>query len=248
MDTANIKPLKKPLSLYLIAAGYLGMMFLQIYQMYKWGRFESVPYLHDIVFLILYPVAAYGIFKVRKWGWYLVVGHILFLLIGNVVLVAQYRYYDPVLLPMLIALSVFFLWYFLRKSVRSPFHNPALRWWERQYTRYGATFKVTLHNARGDTIVLDGVNLSAGGCFLKLGDDQSVEMNEHLLVELKYQDFDTFHANGHVTWMTPRTEINPKGFGIEFARPDRANRAILKSVLKAVQANWVKSAESAPAA
>lgn len=248
MDSANSKPLKKPLSLYLVAAGYLGMMFLQIYQMYKWGRFQSI-YLHDIVFLILYPVAAYGIFKVRKWGWYLVVGHILFLLVGNILLVVQYRYYDPVLLPMLIALSVFFLWYFLRKSVRSPFHNPALRWWERQYTRYGATFKVTLHNSRGETIVLDGVNLSGGGCFLKLGDDQSVEMNEHLLVELKYQDFDVFHANGHVTWRTPRTELNPKGFGIEFARPDRANRAILKSILKAVQANWVKSAESsAPAA
>ena len=122
------KALKKPLSLYLVAAGYLGMMFLQIYQMYEWGRFVSMPYLHDIVFLILYPVAAYGIFKVRKWGWYLVVGHLLFLLMGNVVLLVQYRYYDPVLLPTLIALAVFFLWFFLRKSVRSPFHNPALRW------------------------------------------------------------------------------------------------------------------------
>ena len=240
MDTAP-KALKKPLSLYLVAAGYLGMMFLQIYQMYKWGRFVSMPYLHDIVFLILYPVAAYGIFKVRKWGWYLVVGHLLFLLMGNAVLLVQYRYYDPVLLPMLIALALFFLWFFLRKSVRSPFHNPALRWWERQHTRYGATFKVTLRNARGESMLTDGVNLSAGGCFVKLDDNQNMTRHEPVEVELKYDDFDPFRVTGHVTWVTQRSELNPKGAGIAFAHADRQNRALLRAILRTVQARWIES-------
>ncbi len=242
------KALKKPLSLYLVAAGYLGMMFLQVYQMYKWGRFVSMPYLHDIAFLILYPVAAYGIFKVRKWGWYLVIGHLLFLLMGNVVLVVEYRYYDPVLLPMLIALALFFLWFFLRKSVRSPFHNPALRWWERQHTRYGATFKVTLHNAQGKTMLTDGVNLSAGGCFVKLDDNQKMARHEPVEVELKYDDFDPFRVKGHVTWVTQRSELNPKGAGIAFVHADRQNRALLRAILRTVQARWVESAQGAPAA
>ncbi|MFQ5937888.1 MAG: PilZ domain-containing protein [Acidiferrobacterales bacterium] len=238
------QPTKKPLLLYLIAAGYLGAMVLNMYQIYSWGR---DIYVHDVVFTILYPVAAYGIFKVRRWGWYLVVGHIIFLVAGNVVLAVQYNYYDDVLLLQLNLLLVFFLWYFLRKSVRSPFHNPALRWWERQHPRYGATFKVTLRNEAGDTLIMDGVNLSIGGCFVKLADDDSVAMHDHFDVELKYEHFDTFRAKGQVTWLTERSELNPKGAGIAFARPDRANRLLLKSILRMVESRWVKSAEGAPA-
>ena len=200
------------------------------------------------MFLVLYPVAAYGIFKVRKWGWYLVVGHSLFLLIGNIVLAVQYGYYDDILTIQLVVLLAFFLWFFLRKSVRSPFHNPALRWWERQHTRFGATFKVTLRNARGETMHVDGVNLSVGGCFVKLDDSQDMARHEPVDVELKYDDFDPVRVKGHVTWVTPRSELNPKGAGIVFTNADRQNRALLKAILRTVQTRWVESAHSAPAA
>ncbi len=65
MDIANDKPLSKPLTLYLVAAGYLGAMVLNIFQIYSQDR---GIYPHDVLFIILYPVAAYGIFKVKRWG------------------------------------------------------------------------------------------------------------------------------------------------------------------------------------
>lgn len=245
MDIANNKPLRKPLTFYLVAAGYLAAMVLNIFQIYSLDR-DIYP--HDVLFIILYPVAAYGIFKVKRWGWYLVVGHILFLLIINVVLAMRLGYVIDALFIQLNLLLVFFLWYFLRSSVRSPFHNPALRWWERQHTRYGATFEVTLRKASDPALCVDGINLSSRGCFVKLADDQNVALHDHVEVELKYDEFEPLHARGRVTWVTGGSEFNPKGAGIAFSRPDRANRLLLKAIMRVVRDRGVKTSENtAPA-
>lgn len=244
MQAADTKPLRKPLTLDLVAAGYLGMMVLNIVQIYSQGR--SI-YPHDILFMLFYPVVAYGIFRVRRWAWSLVVGHIIFLLASNLILAVKDGYFDDLLFIQFNLLLVFFLWYFLRTSVRSPFHNPALRWWERQHARYGATFQVALRNESGDLIKAEGVNLSTGGCFIRLADDQNVVLNDRFEVELRYEDFEPFCTKGRVTWVTGGSELNPKGAGIAFSRADRANRLLLRSIMKLVESRWIKSAEGAPA-
>jgi hypothetical protein len=245
MHTDERKALKKPLSIYLVSIGYLGAMVLNIFQIYTQGR---PPYLFQIVFTILYPVAAYGIFKVKRWGWYLVISHILFLLISNSVLALSLHYYDNWLLIQLNLLLLFFLWFFLRSSVRSPFHNAALRWWERQYPRYGATFKLTLRTPSGESIAADGINLSMGGCFIKLGSEHRLALQDRVEVELVYEDFEPFRAKGRVTWITEQSELNPRGAGIAFKRADRPNRMLLRAILRMVEARWVKSAQQhAPA-
>jgi hypothetical protein len=243
MAIADTKPLRKPLTLNLVAAGYLGVMVLNIVQIYSQGR--SI-YPHDVLFLVLFPVAAYGIFKVRRWGWYLVIGHTLSLLIINVVLTVKFGYFFDQLFIQFNLLLLFFLWFFLRKSVRSPFHNPALRWWERQHSRYGATFRVTLRNESGDVVTGEGVNLSMGGCFIKLADDRNITTKDRFEVELRYDDFEPFHTKGRVTYIRPGSELGPKGAGIVFSRADRPNRLLLKAILKMVESRWIKSAESAP--
>jgi hypothetical protein len=235
---------KKPLSLYLVAAGYLGAMVLNIAQIYLQGRHV---YPHDIVFLVLYPAAAYGIVKVRRWGWYLVVAHIIFLLVANTVIAVNFGFLGDQLFIQLNLLLLFFLWFFLRRSVRSPFHNPALRWWERQQPRYGATFRVVLRTSEGDAINADGINLSTGGCFVKLAGGQTLTQGDRLELELKYEDFEPFHTKGRVSWASPGSEFNPRGIGIAFSRPDRANRIMLKAIMQMVEARWVKSAQGAPA-
>ena len=244
MSLSDETRLKKPLSLSLVAAGYLGAMVLHIVQIYMQGR--SI-YPHDILLVVFYPVAAYGIFKVRAWGWGLVVGHIIFLLGSNIILAIQENYFDNWLFIQLNLLLLFFLWYFLRKSVRSPFHNPALRWWERQHPRYGATFRVVVRTAAGENAQAEGVNLSMGGCFVKLAHDQHVALNESVEIELHYEDFDAFRTKGCVSWVSEGSGINPKGVGIAFSRPDRANRLMLRAIIKVVEARWIKSAEGAPA-
>ncbi len=245
MDIANDKPLSKPLTLYLVAAGYLIAMVLYIGQVY----YQTSPiYMFQILFIALFPVAAYGIFRVRRWGWNLVVGHMLFLLIANVVLAIKLGELNNQLFIQLNLSLVFLLWYFLRSSVRSPFHNPALRWWERQNARYGATFEVPLRKGSDPALSVDGINLSSGGCFVRLADDQNVALHDRVEVELKYDEFEPFHARGRVTWVTGGSEFNPKGAGVAFSRPDRANRLLLKAVMRVVQDRWVKTSESAATA
>ncbi len=240
----DTKSLRKPLTLDLAAAGYLGMMVLSIVQIYSQDR--SI-YPHDILFMVFYPVVAYGIFKVRRWAWSLMVGHIIFLLVGNLILAVIDDYFDDVLFIQFNLLLVFFLWYFLRSSVRSPFHNSALRWWERQHARYGATFQVTLRNESGDTIKVDGVNLSKGGCFVRLANDQDIAQKQRFEVELRYKDFAPFHTRGRAMWVSGSSELNPKGAGIVFSRADRANRLVLKEIMKEVESRGAKLAEGAAA-
>ncbi len=232
------------MTLDLVAAGYLGMMVLSIVQIYSQGR--SI-YPHDILFMIFYPIVAYGIFKVRHWAWSLLVGHIIFLLVGNIILAVKDGYFDDVLFIQFNLLLLFLLWCFLRINVRSPFHNPALRWWERQHARYGATFQVTLRNESDDTIKVDGVNLSKGGCFVTLANDQDIAQKQRFEVELRYEDFAPFHTRGRAMWVSGGPELNPKGAGIVFSRADRANRLVLKEIMKEVKSRWAKSAEGAPA-
>ncbi len=239
MPAAETK-LRKPISLYLLAAGYLGAMLLHILHIYLRQRHI---YPHDVVLLVLYPIAAYGIYRVRRWGWYLVVSHILFLLISNSVLAIQLRTLNDILMIQLNLLLLFFLWFFLRHSVRSPFHNPALRWWERQHKRYGASFKVMLRKAAGGVINTQGINLSSGGCFVELGEGQELSVKDRLDIELSYEDFEPYRAKGRVTWVSSGGEVNPRGAGIAFTRADRPNRMLLSAILRLVEARWMKAAQ-----
>ncbi len=244
MTTSDTKSPRKPLTLDLVAAGYLGMMVLSVVQIYSQGR--SI-YPHDILFMIFYPVVAYGIFKMKRWAWSLIIGHIIFLVVGNIILAMKDGYFDNLLFVQFNLLLLFFLWFFLRTNVRSPFHNPALRWWERQHARFGATFQVTLRNESGNTIKVDGINVSKGGCFVKLANDQDIAHNERFEVELRYEDFEPFRTRGRAMWVAGASELNPKGAGIIFSRPDRANRLVLKEIMKEIESRWLKSAEGAPA-
>ena len=241
MAAAHNRRLRKPLALYLVAGGYLWAMAVNIFAFYSQIR-SFYPY--DILFVILFPVAAYGIYKVRPWGWYLVVSHLVFLFIANILLALKFGRLDQQMLIQLNLLLIFFLWFFLRSSVRSPFHNPALRWWERQHNRYGTTFQVVLHSESGDAITADGVDLSMGGCFIKLAEDQNVALNDPVELELRYEDFEPLCTKGRIAWVTAASELNPKGAGVAFSRTDRANRLLLKSILRLAKSRWLRSAEN----
>ena len=241
MIAVDDKPSRKPLAVYLVAGGYLWAMAINIFALYSQTRSFN-PY--DIFFIILYPVAAYGIYKVRPWGWYLVVAHLVFLFFANIILALKFGRLDQQMLIQLNLLLAFFLWFFLRSSVRSPFHNPALRWWERQHNRYGATFQIVLHNESGDAIMADGVDLSMGGCFIQLAEDQNVALNDPVELELRYEDLEPFYTKGRIAWVTMASELNPKGAGVAFSRADRANRLLLKSILRLAESRWLRETES----
>lgn len=240
--------MKKPLALYLVAGGYLLAAVLNLVDGFvRFG--ELFP--HHYLFMVFYPAVAYGVFRVRKWGWYLIVGHILFLLVGNaatLVLAAGELDQWPILFLELNLLLVFFLWYFLRTSIRSPFHNPALRWWERQHPRYGARFETTIRTKAGETVVGKGVNLSLGGCYVEIEESAQLEKDELVDFELRYEKHEPLRAQGRVSWISDGSGANVRGAGIALLRLDRLQRERMRTILADVEARWKQAtADSGPA-
>lgn len=236
--------MKKPIGLYVVATGYL-LAALATFIEGFWVTESFYP--HHYLFMLLYPAVAYGVFKVRRWGWYLIVGHIGALLVSNVMLSIWLGDLRPRLLLELNLLFVFFLWYFLRRSVRSPFHNPALRWWERQHPRYGAVFAAKVRRGEGEGgLELDGegINLSMGGCFVELLRADELNHGDEVRIELQYEDFEPFRCSAKVTWLTEPDSENPRGAGIQFAKIDRVNRALLKGIIAVVKSRWLRQGKS----
>lgn len=236
--------MKKPIGLYVVATGYLVAALLTFIEGF-WVTRELYP--HHFLFMLLYPVVAYGVFRVKRWGWYLIISHIGFLLVSNVMLAIWLGDLRPRLLIELNLLLVFFLWYFLRSSVRSPFHNPALRWWERQFPRFGAVFEATLNHSAKDALMEihgEGINISMGGCFVKLHGADALVLHDELDLELKYEDFEPFRTRCKAMWLAEPDSNNPRGAGMQFIGTDRVNRSLLKGIIALAKSRWLRSGKS----
>ncbi len=230
--------MRKPIGLYAVGIGYLAAALATLVEGI-WLADELYP--HHYLFMILYPLVAYGVFKVRRWGWYMLIGHIGFLFVSNILMWNWLGDLRPRLLFELNLLLLFFLWYFLRRSVRSPFHNPALRWWERQTPRFGAVFAATLKRNGEDVMNGEGINISAGGCFVKLQGAVELVLHDELDIELMYENFDTFKTRCQVMWLAEPDSGNPRGAGIQFVSTDRVNRSLLKGIISVAKSRWLRS-------
>ena len=223
------KQLRKPLTLYLAGFGYLASA---VFYGVEGFRLEESFYPHHLAFMALYPVCAYGIIRVRRWGWFLVIGHIGGLLLTNAILAIFFSEFTLRLFVEMNLLFIFFLWFFLRRSVRSPFHNPALRWWERQYPRFGLEFDATLRDGAGSEFHGAGINISLGGCFVKLEGADALNKGDVLDIELAHAGDAPFTSRCRVMWLAEPGGDNPRGAGVEFIRPTRTAKKLLRGIIE----------------
>jgi hypothetical protein len=175
-------------------------------------------------------VVAFGIYRVRKWGWFLFITFSALLIAYNLIV---YFFLNPNYTPETILLFVMiitvFSAVFLRKHVYAPYFNPRLRWWET-----ASRYRVTL-----DTVILtnDGMtrckllDLSQTGCFV----DHSAELQEGktVLLKMRCKGID-IHCEGKVVRKSGEKE-RFSGYGVMFQNVPKDTRKKIKHLIRALE-------------
>ncbi len=213
---------KRPFIIYIVSAAYLAAAILNALELFQ--HFELF-YPHHYLLLALYPLVGFGVFRVRRWGWYLLIIHLMSILITDIFLFSHFKYPDPRLTGEC-ALLVAFLLFLLRSEVR----------WERFHRRVDARFTAVIRrdDERAAITNVAGLNLSRGGCSVTLRGAQYLETDERFDLELEFEKHETFHALGRVTRVSSAAEDGSQTAGIDFRRVDKANRRLLREILRAL--------------
>ena len=167
----------KPLSVTIIALLYFfeplpGLaMAAGVNHLPLWGSDGMIAQLSfgNWLALSLFPLAATGIYSVRRWGWYLfvtastlLVGYNLWILFfANADCAARLGAFFAVSVAGLCAVV-------FHRQVYSPYFNPRLRWWETA-ARYRVNLAVRLFTEHGEADARMLADISATGCFIKMG-------------------------------------------------------------------------------
>ncbi|MFQ5560287.1 MAG: PilZ domain-containing protein, partial [Nitrospinota bacterium] len=228
---------RRPLTIRLLALAYLltPLTFILQYIYFTgltltdpalWNKFQS-PYMMS--FLVVPPIIAVGIYRIREWGWFLALVHILFLMINNALAIHKGSATPPYAITLFTVATFVFLMVFVRKEVLAPYFNPRIRWWESK-PRYAVTLQVTISNNRltgdGETF-----NISETGMFMASPLD--VRLDEKFLITMQMPDQTPVHCDGSVVWVNRADSTNaPRGFGVLFTDPDYSCLDTIRHYLK----------------
>lgn len=137
----------------------------------------------DWLTIVLFPVVAFGIYQVSRWGYFLFLAFSAFLIMKT-----SYLYFqNPApngYVVLLVHLSIIgVVGFFLQKHIVAPYFNPNLRWWVRdERFRLNHVSQAKYMDKYFDCEVLD---MSLSGCFIQIK-SQTVEVGAMLWVFLEY--------------------------------------------------------------
>ncbi len=172
--------------------------------------------------------AGYGLWEMRRWGWHVFLFSNILIVYGNAVLASDYGTSHHKIFAFVISLGILALIIFrLGREIRVPYFLPRIRWWESN-PRYRLTVPVAIQRQGGAPLTGDILDLSMGGCFVKL----RTELLQDELLTLDFKVFDApFLLQGNVVWRTHSTVTHPKGIGVKFAPLGRPERRLLRAVI-----------------
>jgi hypothetical protein len=228
---------KRPLSIIIIALIYLfepvGNLIQAAYinKLPLMGEDSILTHLiwSDWIILGLFPVVAFGVFMVRKWGWYLFVGFSAVLISYNLYV---YLYLNPnyqlhtVLLFILSVTAMSAI--FFRKHVYAPYFNPRLRWWE-----VASRYKITL-----DTKILTDesvlkcrlLDISESGCFVNNTGELSIGESVLLIIQCAGNEI---KCTGKI--VRKSNKIENAGYGIYFQAISKETRLKIKRLIRTLE-------------
>ena len=186
--------------------------------------------LSPIYYLIgaLAMVSGYALWEMKRWGWYIFVTANLFITYGNALLASDYSSSHHQVLAFIASVFVLLLiGYKVGREIRVPYFFPKIRWWESN-PRYKLSAPVKLKvRTLGQEMEGDILDLSLGGCFIKLRSD--IPLHENL--DLQFSVFQQgVECTGTIVWRTQSTVTHPKGVGVKFHALTRVNRGQLRQV------------------
>ncbi|MBI3534307.1 MAG: PilZ domain-containing protein [Deltaproteobacteria bacterium] len=196
-----------------VALGYMAFPVLYILLT---ALFFDIP-AKQVVRILLHPLyyllciwavfAGYGIWEMKRWGWHV-------FLFCNILIVFS-----------VIAISIIVLR--LGREIKVPYFLPKIRWWESN-PRYRLSVPVSVSRKDNTNFVGEILDLSMGGCFIKLRS----ELYQDETLSLEFTVFgQTFRFVGNVVWRTQSTVTHPKGIGIKFAPIVKFDKKLLKAVI-----------------
>ncbi len=174
-------------------------------------------------------VVGYGFWEMRRWAWYLFVIVNLLIVYQNAVMVNEYGETHHKALSFIFSIIVLgLIVYRVAREVRVPYFFPKIRWWESD-PRYRLSVPAKLECAGTSLFSGDILDLSMGGCFMKLRTD----LKQDEKVVLSFSIFQvSVRCEGTVVWRTQSTVTHPKGVGIKFFELDRDQKRALKIITR----------------
>jgi len=216
---------KRPLVIKLIALGYLltpVSFIVQYFIFSKSSIFQASTWMtlltpYKLSLIIIPPIVAFGVFKMRQWGWYLSLVHMFFILGNNTLSFLVGSRTPPWAIIIFSLVTLVVLLTIVRKEIRAPYFNPKVRWWEAK-PRYAMVMQVEMGNDRMK-ITGETFNISEGGMFMV--SPSEVKIDEKFNINLMREKTDSIYCEGRIVWVNPSGEALPQGFGFQFTQIDQ---------------------------
>lgn len=214
---------KRPFIIRLLSYLYFAapiFIILEIMWSYSVSPVRAITFInwHAALMMVLTPIVGYGIWSVKKWGYYLLLAHSALLIFNNIVLYAAKV--TPVPLWAVITFNVLLLGVivtFVRKEVNAPYFNPRLRWWEQAARYYYDKMRIIVKKIGTDKTVFEArsFDVSETGAFVVA--NNKVTIGDKFSFELVLADKSMLYTDGEVVWVNkPKKTDNPAGFGCKF--------------------------------
>lgn len=176
-------------------------------------------------YYMLFPIAGFALISFRKWS------YPVFLTIMSWAFLRHYQNYEAIpqtfTLAMLVgsyALNLGVVTYFFLPSVRAPYYNERLRWWESK-PRYRVSFMGSLRKG-SQPHAMTVSDISEGGLFIRT--PSPFALGDFLKVEFQFLG-KSFQFPGHIVHV--RNLGKDIGYGVQFAFVSRNEKVELMSII-----------------
>lgn len=196
--------------------------------------------MHMLLLAIISIIVGYGVYAVKKWGFYLLITFSVITLISNFTLLyIQKTAFSnwSILLFNLVILGVMVI--FARKEIYAPYFNPELRWWEQTRRYYYRNMHVDIVDTATSKIIdkITVFDLSENGAYLVYDKDINIGDIYRLNIHISENENKIYSVNGEAMWINRDNAsiTHPHGFGCRFIRPDRQFKKGIKSEIKKIK-------------
>jgi Tfp pilus assembly protein PilZ len=196
------------------------------------------PYFY--IMALFCVLTGYALWEMKRWSWHLFVGINLLISYETAHFVYENAQNSNKVLAFFGLIGgLAFVVYQIGAEIKVPYFFPKIRWWESDPRyRLAVPSRIASDSKTTEGTILD---LSMGGCFVRIKDP--VSLNENILVQFEVFGI-SVDCEGTIVWVTESSVTHPKGIGIKFMRLGRAHRKQLKSItqrLKKIAAYYRRS-------
>jgi hypothetical protein len=220
-----------------LAVNALGMpmqaMLLYGHAPWEWAAVWAKLAPQNVLVLVLAPPAALGLWRVRRWGWWMVVGFCLAVAINNLILLQYPSTYPRILILLGAGVALVGLAWFGTPGVLLLFRDPSRHWW-RAATRYSLAVPVQIHLPGKPPATATTYNVSRSGMFLT-GVSEDLAPGDRIGVDLCLGSR-RVSCSASVVRHSMNCGSHPEGFGLRFRGMNLLDAAVLHFGLAAAVA------------